>query len=593
MAQSWKEGLREASGTSLPGGAQRVEYKDARVSEVERAARDCFLRLNACWYITDARRCEELFMQAVDGFRDFLSDEEKGDDVAVARVLREKAGAFVYDHGTERGRALFVRFLKESAIAMNGIERHELKRFLHDFYFANEREEPSFISRKEREELARTLRDGIVLADELHVDDPDYKEDPHFLQSFETTLDTIRFNEEADQIYALLQNSSLISESDHVRIREILARQRDSRERGMLLACGFKFYKPDSRFSVKEQEVLRLEHEGLSFNHENLLEENLIIAIRALCIQGEIHSWDRFSFQNFFPCEEHVSPEISIQAFSQAVEFIGMDFEGTRLRLEKIHKGMGAYVELYIFSMFGRLQAFMRDFLQYVPRAEADRLWASFEDVLCERGGEYYVHWQEKEALKKAKASRVPLQPLAPVVPVAPERDAGLAVHVQPLVIKPVLHASFGSHDFKQKEEVFSSEAVLARIAAGQLLHLVEEIRTHPKRFADALRDHDVRSAAWRALERAMSRGLFGVVERAAPVFFGKGWKMEDPSLRSLARKYFVQELVAERRGDVGHRLPEAILTQKAFGFGFDWDELVEEAEAQLPKKMKKRKGSS
>lgn len=588
MTQSWNEGLRGAQGGFLPGG---VERRDVRAQEVEQVVRNCFARFDAHWRALDMKHREELFMEAIDGFRDVLSDEEEGDDAVVARVLHEKMNSFVKEHPGVRERASFIRFLKESALAMNGVERHELKRFLHDFYFADEREEPFFISRKEREELSRTLRDGIVLADELHADDADYKEDSRFLESFRNTLEAIRFTEDADRISDMIQQSpSAVSDAYHARIRDIVMDEQSELWRGILLARGFTFYKPGhGNLLVKRQEVARLANEGLTFSRATLLEENIIVAVSGLLTQGEVRPWDRFSFQNFFPCEERVSPETSVKAFSQAVELIDMDLEGALLRLEKACGGMSSYTETCVRSMFGCLHTFMRDFLQYVPEAESDRLWASFERVLCDRGGVFYARWQREQESKGVKASPVvSSQPSWSVVSVAPERATHSGAHAEPLVIKPALRTSVEGESSQKKKEAFSSEEVLARIQEGALVHLAEEMRSHPKRFAEALKDSAVQTAAWRALEKHMRQGSFGVVERAAPLFLGEDWREEDPSLRALARGYFVNTIVAEKRGDAGHRLPEAVLRKKVAEFGFDWDALVQEAKAQLPKKMKK-----
>ncbi len=553
---------------------------------------------------------DEIVSGIIDRFRDFLAEEEEGDDLGIARALRNITQDLVDRHGSV-AREVIIRICCETAIAMSVRERDELKRFADDFYF-NDEHEHAFISSLDRNRLARELVDGLVAADEIHGSDilEDFDEDEkrqHELieEHFKTLVDTLHFQGNIETLkYIFLSAFSShknLTERDHQRIVDLLCEEGEI-WRGVMLARSLELFDPVQRAPAQRiQELQRLTSEGILFSQETFLEENIRSAIAAVFERRIALPGTQFSYKNFFPGEERVSEDTTKRLLEIVSERIIWDLPITLKSLTRELAERPSYHAYCVENLFLRIRYFTSEFLRQVPPSLESEARKLFKDALVRGGGDAYVQWQEREDLKR-EATRVLSEPVPVPEPVRvsiPVQEfvpppAALMAYTSPLVIAPSHHAE-PPRSLREREgrDVYSAENVLARIAEGHLLHLAEDIRKRPKRFAEALRDHDVQSTAWRALERAMSRGLFGVVERAAPVFLGEDWKMEDSSLRFLARKYFVQELVAERRGDVGHRLPEAVLRQKAVGFGFDWDGLVEEAETQLPKKMKKRKGSS
>lgn len=538
-------------------------------------------------------RCRALLrMGLVDDFRNFLSDEEEDDDVFIAQEIHHTLASFP-TLPSQKERELFIRFLSESAVAMSDIELDELKRFAAEVHFSYH--EYGLLERERREIVCR-LRDSIRAAEELHI--PSSEEDlstkegvaqKNIHDQYALLLETLAFDESATKLQDIYRVSlgarRPLSPREVAQVQEILLQEKSPYYRGVLLARGLQFYDLESPTLHKERELRRITSlERVAVDEDALEEENILLALDAL-LSGK-RFYGSYEFWNFFPGKASVKTDRVAELFMCVCDALYSRLPA-RLR-EMQREEVESRVSPYQYHLlFKGVSHFMEALLRQTSLSDEERLRKKFLQVLTEQGGEKYREWVvlNDRIRRELEQETETEQPSLPSV-----SSKTVPIPVPLVVASQSLDVHSRSLKKSELQESASKADVLARLEAGGLLHLSEEIRLHSLRFAALVKDRDVQDAARVAIERMLRAGNFGVAERAGSVFFGENWRTARDDFRATVRDYILHERAAHFFVPSGARLPISVLRTKAEAFGISWSDLEREAARLKPPSKRKKK---
>ncbi len=399
----------------------------------------------------------------------------------------------------------------------------------------------------------------------------------------------------------------------------------------MLIAGGLRFWNTAPHYLLpKQRELRRLEEDGIVFEETDLIRENVKGLIGAILRRESLEWTWSHNFLQLFPVKKGVKKEFVEEVFQDVCNMLAQALPASLKDGEARYKNMAWYMG----GIFSSLRGLARDFKNNMYWSRRDVYEKQFSAAVNQGSGEEYSRWkiayesgseyvprnitvavasmpeqpvvrekeserrQESAVMTSASARTFDSRSLRgpdTVVPVAVPRS--VFVQERPVVISPRRDNDDMERlmDRGREQRMAFDERkaeVLARIEAGDLMHLAADLDQHRSRDLDVIRDGQVQIAARVAIEHMLREGNFGVVERSAPVFFGRDWR-EDPSIKVVAYDRILLERVAHLRRDTDMKklpLPLDLLKSKARSFGFAWDALDAEALPLVRARKKKRK---